>query len=634
MMRAPTSHARSFHARSAARHGEAPPRRAGASSWLALAGVAALLLLTAVASARPAPNETPLDRELADAKEALVMGDGQTAVRLYESMYERAPDDPRVMWGLVRAYVMAGLDEERLIPLLKARLEELPGDERARHELGEAYARIGERDLAHETWTALLVAGEPNADRYSEIGALETQYRMYEQAVATYTDGRRRLASPSLFGQELAQAYTALGRFDDAIDECLLMVRDHPGLTQWGTNNVELMLDQGASRDRIEERMAEIVESDDATPATLAFAGSTYLAMELYDDALDAYVRADRLSGEQGAPLMEFAGILKDEGRVDEARRAYLMVVERYPGGPRTASAGIEAARLLASSGSPAAGVAELKAVAAGAGAGAVAGQALVEAARIELQTLHEPESALTTLAQFSDRGRGRKLEHEASLIGVDAELALGRFAEAKARAAGIVEGGAEARAREVAMYDVGYVAFLETDVRGSLDAFRAMVEESPAGSLVNDALRLMLVVSDADESGDTGPLSLLADAHAGRLRWDSAAARASLTELTASHGGTSAAVEGLMLLALVAEDDGDEETALAIYGRVVSETTSLAARAQAMLRSGELLEAAGRRDEALAAYTGVLEELPSNFLSGEARRRIDRLRRGGGLEG
>ncbi len=144
-------------------------------------------------------------------------------------------------------------------------------------------------------------AASPTLDRYSEIGTLEAQYRMHEQAVATYLDGRRRLASPSVFGQELAQAYTALGRFDDAIGECLLMLEDHPGLSQWAVNNVELMLEQGATRDHVEKRMREIAEAEDATPATLAFAGSTLLALGRYNEALETYVRADGLSEEKGA---------------------------------------------------------------------------------------------------------------------------------------------------------------------------------------------------------------------------------------------------------------------------------------------------------------------------------------------
>jgi tetratricopeptide (TPR) repeat protein len=456
---------------------------------------------------------------------------------------------------------------------------------------------------------------------------------MNEQAVATYLDGRSRLASPSLFGQELAQAYTALGRYDDAINECLLMLMDQPGLSQWAVNNVELMLEQGAPRDRIEKRMTEIAEADDATPAALAFAGSTLLVLGRPGDALDAYVRADDLSEEKGAALLEFARILADEGKNEDARRAYLMVVDRVPGSPSAATAGVGAARIRAASGDPAGGVAELKAVAEAAAALPVSGQAIIEAARIELRTLRDPGAALATLEQPSASPRAKGARQEAELLAVDAELALGRLDDAKARAQALLAGDVDEGAREEAMYDVGYIAFLALDVRGALDSFRAMVEENAAGSLVNDALRLMLVVSDADESGDTEPLRLLAAASAKMLRWDSAGASADLGELVSAHPGTSAAAEGLLLLAEIAESDGDTERALSTYADVLAGTSSLAARAHAMMETGDILEAAGRTEEALAAYKGILEDLPANFLSGEARRKIERLRSEGGSE-
>jgi tetratricopeptide (TPR) repeat protein len=614
--------------------GSACARRTPGRLALAVAIAVAIVIGVVAADAKTLSTETPVERELAAARQALIMGDSGEAVRLFEALYSRAPGDPRVLWGLVGAYAAAGLDRERLVPLLEARLAKIPEDEQARRELGEAYARIGEFGLAHETWMGLFARLEPDTDRYSEIGALEAQYRMYEQAVATYLDGRARLASPSLFGQELAQAYTALGRFDDAVDECLLMLVDHPGLSQWAVNNVELMLERGASRARIEERMARIAEADDATPASLAFAGSALLALGRRDDALDAYVRADDLSEEKGVALIEFAGVLADEGRAEDARRAYLLVVDRAPASPYAATAGIEAARIRAASGDPAGGVAELKAVADAAAGLPEGGRAAIEAARIELRVLRAPAASLATLAESPAGPRGRRARHEAELLAIEAELALGRFEEARARAQALLGDGAEDGVREQALYFVGYISFLGLDTRGALDGFRAMVEENAAGSLVNEALRLMLVVSDAEESGDMEPLRLLAAACAKTLKWDGAGARADLSGLVSAYAGTSAAVEGLLLLAGVAENEGDIESALRTYADVVAGTTSIAARAHAMMRTGEILEGAGRTEEALAAYKGVLDDLPANHLSGEARRRIERIRSGGGREG
>jgi len=52
-------------------------------------------------------------------------------------------------------------------------------------------------------------------------------------------------------------------------------------------------------------------------------------------------------------------------------------------------------------------------------------------------------------------------------------------------------------------------------------------------------------------------------------------------------------------------------------------------------MRRGDILqEHLGRTDDALDAYAEILEELPPNYLSGEARRKFDRLRRDERMEG
>jgi tetratricopeptide (TPR) repeat protein len=599
-----------------------------------VAALAAALLL-----ARPAPAGTlggasPEESEVAAARNALINGDSAEAVRLFERLHERVPDDPRVLWGLVRAYTASGQDREKVVPLLAERLDRIPADDQTRKELGEAYARIGESDLAHRTWAGLLERRAPDVETYSEIGSIEVQYRMFDHARTTYLDGRSRLGPPSLFAEEMAQVNTALGRFDEAIDECVLMLAEHPGLSQWAVNNVELMLERGASRSDVARRMEALARAENATPPTLAFAGSTLLALGRPEDALEAYLRADDMSEDRGAALLEFADVLAGDGRSSEARRACLLVVERGPGTPHAATAGLKAARIRAGSGDAAGGVAELKAVAESAQGLPAGGEALLEAARIELHTLRDPAAALATLDRLAGTPQGRRSRQEAELLAIGGRLALGRFDEARARSEALASGASEDGVRERAMYGVGYAAFLALDTAGALDAFRAMVEADAAGSLVNDALRLMLVLSDSEESGNAEPLRLLASAHAAALRNDPAGARAALNELAASYPGESAAVEGLLLLAGVEEERGDTAGALQAYARVVEGTASLASRAHALVRSGDLLAADGRPEEALASYRAVLEDLPANFLSGEARRKIESLRRAGQREG
>ena len=108
------------------------------------------------------------------------------------------PGDVRAFWGLAEAYTAAGRDQEDLVPLLEKRIQEQPLDVRAKQELGATYARLGDRERAHQLLMDALHQGARDAGLYAEIGALEVNHRMFEEAVQIYLEGRRILGDPTL----------------------------------------------------------------------------------------------------------------------------------------------------------------------------------------------------------------------------------------------------------------------------------------------------------------------------------------------------------------------------------------------------------------------------------------------------
>jgi tetratricopeptide (TPR) repeat protein len=603
--------------------------------------VAILCLLvvvgTAPALARKVEGEEPVGHELIEAQQALMLGNADEAIRIYLEYLDANPGDVRAFWGLAGAYSAAGRDREDLIPLLEKRIQEEPLDVRARQELGATYARLGDRERAHGLFMDALRQGPRDAGLYAEIGAIEVNHRMFEEAVQVYLEGRRVLGDPTPFSQELTQVYSFLGQYEKAIDECLLAVASEPGLVQWATNRVEKMLADGATTVEVEKKVRAVFEDPKASAPALSFAGSVYLVIGKVDRALAAYERADGLEGRNGDMLLEFAAVLKGNGQLADARDAYRKVAERYRGSRNGATAGIEAARLTAGLGDAAGAVAELQAVAAASGGETEGSEALLEAARIELVTLRDPEMALGTLADLmsADHKKGKQVLEQGRLLEVDACLALGRLDDAASRAEAVLAGSPRDDARELAMYDLGFVSFLKLDLKKALEQLRAMVENDPSGELVNDALRLMLIIADAEETSDPAPVALFASAQADKLAGDGASARGHLAELGRSYPGTPAAVEGLLLEAALSADAGDYPGALETYRVVAADTLHLSARAEAMMRTGDILdEKLGRADEALAEYGAILEKLPPNPISGEARRKIEALRKRAGAEG
>ncbi len=602
----------------------------------AIAGACLVIALLASAGgveARDAANADAVERGLGNIRRALALGDNEMAVDLATDLLGQFPDDERVFWGLARAYAQTGVERDGLIPLLEKRISALPGDRKAIYELAASYARIGERDRAHAMWRDMLEARRADPGSYVDVGSLEMRYGMHEDAIETFLRGRERLEDKTLFGQELARAYVTVGDHRHVIDECLVVVNEHPGMVQWAANLVELMLESGERNDRVRSRADKIAGLTDATSPELSFAGSMYVLTGRFDDALQAYVRSDELAGRRGRELLEHAYSLRDRRFLMEARDVFTVIIERHPGSVNAALAGIGAADLLVELGDPAAAVIELKRVASSFDGRTDGSEALLLAARIELEQMSDPEAALATVASI-DREfprRAIRLAEEAAMIAVDARMALGDF-DIAYRLAGELQGrDPHAGVAERVAFARGYILFLRHDGPGALEEFRGMVEERLSGKLVNDALRLMLVISDAEEAGDSAMFTMFADASGALLAGETRRADGLLEDVAETYPTAMVASEAMMLRGGLAELAGDPEAALAIYGRVVSEVDAIAVRAEAMMRRGRILkEMDGRGGEAIAQFQAVLDDLPPNWLSGEARREIERVRRGG----
>ena len=609
------------------------PLRGSRAVALILA-LAVTLGAPAGALAVPAPDETPAERKVQRARQAAAVGAVDEAIQIYAEVLRDDPGNDRAFWGLVGLYSSAGMEEEALIPMLERRLEEQPQNTQVKMELGLANAKVGNHDRAHELWSEVLAHGQVDVSRYSDIGALEIRHRMHEHALKTFMAGRDAFRSESLFSQELTSVYTALGDFDAAIDECFATVNHHSGAVSWATNRIELMLEEGAGRGEIRAKMTAAAGAADATVEELGLAGSVYLVLGLPDRALETFLRADEVAGGQGTELLDYATILEDEGLKVSAREAYLMVVERHPGTASAARAGTAAAGILAEIGDPAGAVLELRSVASAFEGSSRGAQALFEAARVELDVLENPGAALATVAELRERFgvRARRLNDEAILIEVDAYMKQGRLDEAHERSTELTHDDVPDEIRESALFALGFISFLKHDHTRAVEEFRVMVEADAAGTLVNDALRLMLVIANAQEAGDDEPVNLLADAHAARIRGDKGSSR-ELLETLSSHGtGDAVEAEALLLLGAAATVADEPKRAITYYDRIVSGSEGITARAEAMMRTGDLLFLKmGRRREAMDQYLALLEDLPPNILSGEARRKLDRLRRGEG---
>jgi tetratricopeptide (TPR) repeat protein len=112
-------------------------------------------------------------------------------------------------------------------------------------------------------------------------------------------------------------------------------------------------------------------------------------------------------------------------------------------------------------------------------------------------------------------------------------------------------------------------------------------------------------------------------------LAGDSAGVEAAAAELIADYGTFEVAAEAWLALAGISEEGGNYPLALARLQSLVGAFPSSRQAPLALMEEGRLLETRlGRPQEALMRYESILTDYPQSVYAGDARRRVESLRR------
>ncbi|MFI7588405.1 hypothetical protein ACIB24_15150 [Spongisporangium articulatum] len=220
------------------------------------------------------------------------------------------------------------------------RLDRVPADDRTWAQLGAAYVQQG-RITADPTFypkaegalaRSLRLRPEGNVDAYVGEGALANARHEFAEAVRW----GRRAASADPYDAAalgvLTDAYTQLGRFDDADSALQRMLDLQPGLSSFSRASYafEQRGDVPAARAALTRALAEAVD-----PADVAFCRYYLGQLDFTTGAPAAALEQYRLGllAQPGAPMLVAgrAAAAAAAGRTDEALRDYADVTARLP---------------------------------------------------------------------------------------------------------------------------------------------------------------------------------------------------------------------------------------------------------------------------------------------------------------
>jgi tetratricopeptide (TPR) repeat protein len=603
---------------------------------LVLVMLAAAALVTAMASAascqdKPggsAGKETTVERGLREAKALGRAGNFDAAIQKLEALYSSYPNDPEIMTALSSALVQVKRYDRAEVVMEKS-IELRPMDPKSLTDLASLYLIIGRRDAAVATLER-LVALDPE-ERWPYQAASSSLWRggAAAEALAMIMRGKKAVGDSTLLASEAAQILKSQGRFADAVREYLRAgaAGHDPEIAAAGI--VEMAQD-AAARKTIITALTDAAAAADYEVAARTSLSHVYL-----------------LEGDCRRAVAEISALAK-------AKRLSPLVLSRFAARSRAAGCTGECAEVYDIALALPENKADYPVLLLSKGGCEVAAGSLEQAAatyddvakrypdsrwacdaEVALAKLLRGQGRFPEAVAHADRAIGAKsagdTKYEAILFKGDCLVAAGNLDDAFAAYDQVGTDWKPVYAQE-AFYNLGEIRLYQDSLQEAISYYNVTLREYPMEARANDAIERLLLLKSV--KGDLGTMWLKEFAHASLLRRqgqiDEAAAL--FTKRAGETGQGQIKIESLKNLALIDLDRGNPDAAISIY-KAIGESLDTYFSPSALEAIGDIYARLGKAEMATRAFEEVILKFPDSVSAGEARRKIDLVKRQGASE-
>jgi tetratricopeptide (TPR) repeat protein len=597
--------------------------------------ILALLALPLLLDAQNNPSDIRL--RLAQSYEK--SEDFEAAVRVYNELFASDSGNFTLIESLKRCHLkMKQYDD--VIALIGHGLRLNPRDLGALAQLGNVCFLKGDEQKALVAWERAIAAAPDDETTYRVVGSSMIQVRQFERAVDVYRTARKNLGRPTAFAQDIAYLYGVMQKFREATAEYIVLLREAPSQLNYIQGRIASFT---GSETGLKEATAVALEAVKSEPDNVELRRlHAWLSMEAkdYDAAFETFRRIDELTASQGKELFIFAERALNEKNYSAASRAYSVVIERNPNLREMPRVRLGLARsleeLAAARKDGDTSAASRYARAVGMYGKIVfdypntdiAAQALFRLALIRKERLNDPSGAKEYLVKISNEYKiFQPTATQAKLVlgEVCIELdELDRAATVFSDVAGPPPfGGPD---REKAALRLAELRFYREDYQGALDILTDLMKNAVSDA-ANDAIPLQMLIAEFRKENPAG-LKVYATARLLRAQRRPADALSLLEgAMKADTAGTLtdrfAYMRGEILAGLERPDE-----AIAAFTIIIDKIPDSLLRDRAMFAAAGLYESAkADRLQAIGLYERLLEKYPNSIHANAARKRIRELR-------
>jgi tetratricopeptide (TPR) repeat protein len=275
------------------------------------------------------------------------IGDYNSAVKLYEELYQSDPANSMYINALYRIYTQLK-NYAALVNILDERLKQKPDDIEAYGMLGSTYYLMGNEEKAFEVWNTPFQSGKVNPVFYRVVGNYAVERRAFEIAIDLYEQGKKADDDKVLYAFDLARLYSLTMQFEKAAQEYCYILSNQPSQQQIVESNVF----QNVNRPGALDATIKVIE-DCADKNNLSFSfllARLYSEKKSYQKAYEIYLYIDEVQSSRGRDLYNFARQMFAEKEYQLAADVFKKITDEYPDSPVNSQALLGYARSLEAS--------------------------------------------------------------------------------------------------------------------------------------------------------------------------------------------------------------------------------------------------------------------------------------------
>lgn len=601
----------------------------------------ALLLLTLPGRVQAQSNDENLVARFQLAESYLRAGQFDRAISLLEQLYA-ADKTSFVFYDRLKEAFESVKRYDDAIALIDDRLQEAPSPMLIAEKARQIHLK-GDEQLALRTWDDAIAAAPNARSTYQVVYRSMTEARLLDRAIDVLQQARETLDDPSLFRPDLSVLFMMTGRFEEAVNEQLGLLREDARHLNTIISTLSRQSEQPEALDAARTATEAAVREDPLNRGFRELLSWIYLETGDYAGALNENRAIDRLEKQEGRVLLAFAQRATAAGAFEAASEAYEEVLDRYPSSDAAPHAiyGMGAlheawAGKLAEESAPAEEVEEHLREALSAfdrfsqdhARHPFYPQVLRSLGHLQLDVLRDLDAAEKTLTEVLSRFEGSDEADGARLDLGRIDLLRGDFDSAMLRFNRLVDELRIGDLAERARYEMALAHFY----RGEFEAARTLLnvlDVNTSTDVANDALELKIIIIDnrGPDSLHT-PLRQFADAQFQIRRQQHDEALATLNELLARHAQHRIADEARFARASALEAKGDPEAALRAFAEIPQFHPESHLADRSLYRAAILQERSlDDREGAIETLTRLLTDYPGSMVTQAARDRIRRLR-------